>query len=108
MKKTIGQVLLIFILLAFWMTGCSAKGTPIPTAVPPTPTPAATLTPGDTEHKLTVGGLERTYTLHIPPGLDSTKALPVVFFFQGAGAELSLTLTYRFNDTADKNSFLLV
>lgn len=108
MKKTIGQVLLIFTFLAFWMTGCGAKGTPIPTAIPPTPTPAATLTPGDTEHKLTVDGLERTYTLHIPPGLDSTKPLPVIFFFDGFGSSLPVTLTHGFNDTADKNGFLLV
>jgi polyhydroxybutyrate depolymerase len=80
-----------------------------PTAIPPTATPAATLTPGDSTRSLTVGDLERTYLLHIPPGLDRQTPLPVVFVFHGLSQTgETIQIMSGFNQTADQNGFVLI
>lgn len=94
------------------------QATAIPTATiapiatttpPPTETPAPTLQPGDSEHKLTVNGLERTYVLHIPPGLDHLHLAPVVLAFHGLGENpATMELMTGFSDIADQANFLLV
>lgn len=53
---------------------------------------------------------ERTYLLHVPPGLPRDRAVPLVFVFHGgggkaAGMELSLT---HFSSLADREKFLVV
>jgi polyhydroxybutyrate depolymerase len=45
----------------------------------------APITPGDSKRSITVGGLERTYILHIPPGYDGSTPLPLVFVLHGSG-----------------------
>ncbi len=75
----------------------------------PTATPAATLQPGDSERMLTAGGLERTYLLHIPPGLASQHPVPVVFVFHGLSGTAKITqITSGFDVTADLNGFVVV
>jgi len=79
----------------------------------PTNTPAPTIKAGDTEHTLTVGGMERTYQLHIPPGLNKIDPTPLVFVFHGYDPETFYAVTgiqnlSGFNDTADKNGFIIV
>ena len=71
--------------------------------------PTPTLQPGDSERNVMVNDLERSYLLHIPPGLDSVHPIPVVFAFHGADAEPSeMQLLTGFNDIADEAGFLLV
>src|SRR6185503_8004512 len=73
------------------------------------PTAAPTLQPGDSVRNLTVTGLARDYALHIPPGLDSSRALPVVFAFHGyGGSGVNLQNATGFNVTADTGGFLVV
>jgi polyhydroxybutyrate depolymerase len=113
----------IFVILTLGLlmgaTACSpagAKPTPTlaPTATAPaTATPAPTLQPGDSTRTLTVGGSERTYLLHIPPGLDMGHPAPVVFVFHGFDPEAHFAVSdiqniSGFNDIADKNGFLVV
>jgi polyhydroxybutyrate depolymerase len=92
-----------------------ATPTAVPTAIPSSTATiaAATLQPGDLERTLTVNGVERTYLLHIPPGLDSTKPVPVVFAFHGYDIEIYFEISdlqnmTGFNDIADQSGFLLV
>lgn len=40
--------------------------------------------PGDYARQLTVGGLQRTYHVHVPPGYDPGKPMPVVLVLHGA------------------------
>ena len=84
--------------------------TPMPTLTPaPTATPAPTLQPGDSQRTLTVDSLERSYLLHIPPGLDSQQPVPVVFVFPGVGEDgVNIQSMSGFNDVADINSFMVV
>jgi polyhydroxybutyrate depolymerase len=84
-----------------------------PTAVPTATIAAATLQPGDSERTLTVNGVERTYLLHIPPGLDSHRPVPVVFALHGYDNEIHFEVSdlqhmTGFNDIADQSGFLLV
>jgi polyhydroxybutyrate depolymerase len=75
----------------------------------PNPTAAPTIQPGDTERKLTVNDLERSYLLHIPPGLNSQQPLPVVFaFHDGWGTPMGMRSVSGFNDVAYLGNFLVV
>jgi polyhydroxybutyrate depolymerase len=90
-------------------TAAPATAAPAAGAAPkPTITPDPRIQAGDSERKLTAGGLERTYTLHVPPGWDSARAVPVVFVFHGHALSVPDVLTYGFNVIADKNGFLVV
>jgi polyhydroxybutyrate depolymerase len=102
--QTIHILSTIFILAALLGTGACGQA-----ANKATPTPAPTLQPGDSTRSLTVGSLERTYILHIPPGMDSQQPLPVVFaFHSGTIDALSMQQQSGLNDTADQNGFILV
>ena len=84
--------------------------TPLPTITPlPTATPLPTIQPGESTRTLQVGDLERTYILHIPPGLDSQYPVPLVFVFHGFSENaISIQMLSGFNDISDTNTFILV
>ena len=90
----------------------TATETPMPTATP-TPTPLPTLTSGDNEYTMTVSGLERKYLLHIPPGVDGSKPLPILFALPAYDIEVFFEISdmqyvTRLSDISDQNGFLLV
>jgi len=47
--------------------------------------PDASLAAGDYTRTLTIDGGARTYYVHVPPGLSSSSAAPLVFAFHGGG-----------------------
>ncbi len=110
------------LLIAALMIAASACGQSTPTSTPTpaatatpadTATPAPTLQPGETTRNLTVGGLDRSYLLHIPPGLDSQQPVPVVFVFHGYDPEYFYAVNdiqniTGFNGLADSKGFLVV
>ena len=102
---------LLVVLMAGLLTGCASPAAtvaPTVTAVP-TATPAPTMEPGDSERKVMVNEVERTYLLHIPPGLDKDRPVPVVFAFHGLGQEpATMELLTGFNDVANKAGVLVV
>ncbi|HTL71562.1 MAG TPA: PHB depolymerase family esterase [Candidatus Eisenbacteria bacterium] len=55
------------------------------------------------------GGIDRTYLVHPPKGLDRSRAYPVVFVFHGAGgnAENAMRMT-GMNRRADEKRFIAV
>ena len=58
---------------------------------------------------LTVGGLNRTYLVHIPKGYDSTKPEPVVLALYGAAMTGSMMVWFSgLNETSGKNNFIVV
>ncbi len=96
------------ILILALLTSLTACG-PAPAASVPAPTAAPKVQPSDVTRKLTVDGLERSYLLHTPPGLDSSHAVPVLFAFHGSDmAPEDMQLLTGFNEIADKNRFLVV
>jgi polyhydroxybutyrate depolymerase len=96
-----------WILAVLVFSGCARA--PNPTApVPPTAALAATIAPGDSERKLTIGGMERSFLLHVPPDLAADQPLPIVLVFHGfSGYGETMMLTTGFNDLADTYGFLV-
>ena len=62
-----------------------------------------------TSGTLQVGGVDRTYLVHVPPGDSSAKALPLVLALHGSGmtSELMAEVT-GLNAWADKTGFIVV
>jgi polyhydroxybutyrate depolymerase len=100
------------------MVACGQTPVP-PTATPtaiPSPTAivvAATLQPTNEQRTLTVDGVERTYLLHVPPGLDSSQPTPVFFALHGFDTEKFFEITdlqnvAGFEAIADQGGFILV
>ncbi len=52
---------------------------------PASPRQAEALAPGDHALALTVGSLERHYTVHVPPNYDGRRPVPVVIMLHGGG-----------------------
>ena len=104
---------IICALLLISITACgpaAAKPTPTPAF---TPTPAVTLSPAETQHTLTVNGVQRSYLLHIPPGLDASLPQPVVFALHGFDNERFFEVTdlqnmAGFGAISDQSGFILV
>jgi polyhydroxybutyrate depolymerase len=68
-----------------------------------------TVTPQDAQRTLVVGEMERSYFLHIPPGLNSQKAAPLVFVFHGYQENGDYARNYTDLDSiADTNGFIVV
>ena len=99
---TISRVFAFLIMLSLFSVSSCRQAAPTATSAP-------TLQPGDTERKLLVNDLERSYILHIPPGLDMAHPAPLVFAFHGSGEQpAEMELLTGFGEIADKAGFLLV
>jgi polyhydroxybutyrate depolymerase len=62
----------------------------------------------DPKHSLTVGGMERDYLLHVPPGMQSGRAVPLVLAFHGGGARAwSMPGLTHLDELADGEGFLV-
>lgn len=77
------SLFLCALLLAALACGKTAVTPPSPSPETTTKTTAASPPVGDSEHTLTVGGLERSYVLHLPPGYDPSRPAPLVLAFHG-------------------------
>lgn len=81
--------------------------TAVPTAVP-TAIPTVMLQPVDAARTLTVNGLERTYLLHVPSGLNSGQSVPLVFVFHGFEEDNNYARQYTGLDAiAGANGFIV-
>ncbi len=94
-----------------WLTAAaqsnlSATNPPPPAPAPPTPSP---LSPGDHQRKLTVGGLERTYLVHIPKGHDPKAPTAVILALHGAAMNGPLMAQFcGLSETSDRAGFIVV
>lgn len=67
------------------------------------------LTPGDHMYDLDFGDRSRTYILHVPPGYDGKKPVPLVFDLHGFSSNGPQQLGLSgFEQVADKEGFLVV
>ncbi|MCE9527288.1 MAG: prolyl oligopeptidase family serine peptidase [Planctomycetales bacterium] len=70
---------------------------------------ADTLKPGDFRRTVMSGGIERNYLVHVPPGYDGKKPMPVVLIFHGGGSNAAMTVRYTgLNEKGDAAGFLAV
>jgi polyhydroxybutyrate depolymerase len=72
-------------------------------------TPARPHAAGNSTVTLQSGGMDRSYLLHVPPGYDGTKPLPLVFDIHGYTSFASEQLMRsKWDDMADKEGFVLI
>lgn len=70
---------------------------------------SAPIISGDTTRKLAVGNLERSYLVHIPPGYDGTKPMPLVLAFHGGGSNPAQMVHFSgLSEKADRAGFIVV
>jgi polyhydroxybutyrate depolymerase len=63
----------------------------------------------DIDKTIMVDGVERMYSIHLPPAFDSSRKLPVIFAFHGGGGNYKQTVGfYKFNEIADAKGFIMV
>jgi polyhydroxybutyrate depolymerase len=107
-------IILAIIVLAGIVSCVPAAPSPTLTVAPTatvtlTAPPAPTMEPSNVERQVMVNDEERSYLLHIPPGLNSLDPIPVVFAFHGSGQEpATMRLLTGFDEIADKGGFLVV
>jgi polyhydroxybutyrate depolymerase len=101
---------ILFAILVFLLILACGRGT-TPTQPAPVPTGQTepTLQTGDSTRSLVHAGIERTYILHIPPGYDSTRPMPLVLAFHGIGlsAEEMIRIS-GLSEQADISGFIVV
>lgn len=110
---------LLLVLVGISLVSCgSPPATPAPatlasTDAPATATPAPTLgptmEPGDADHSVTVDGQDRSYVLHIPPGVPESAPVPVVIVLHETTYTVSQMRSMTdFDDLADQNGIVLI
>lgn len=89
--------------------GPSITATPIANTAAAGCSPARPHAPGDSTESIESGGLTRQYILHVPPGYDGTKPLPLVFNLHGAGSNASQQAFYSgLPKKADAEGFIVI
>jgi polyhydroxybutyrate depolymerase len=87
-------------------TTTASAGTDTAASCTPPGNGAAT---GTSRRVLPFGGIERTYLLHLPPGYDGTRPIPLVFSFHGHGSSAEAQLSYAdFRPLAARDGFGIV
>jgi hypothetical protein len=109
---TVVTTVLLISMSACSQTAATSTATIAPTATP-TATPAPTLQSGESHRPVKVNGLDRTFLLHIPPGLDSSRPEPVVFALHGFDNKYYFEVTdlqhiTEFGTISDQSGFILV
>jgi polyhydroxybutyrate depolymerase len=67
------------------------------------------LKPGDHPRSIDVDKRTRSYIVHVPPGYDNSKPVPVVLAFHGGGANAENMVQFcGLNEKADKEGFIVV
>lgn len=65
--------------------------------------------PGDSMQTITVGGMQRSYIRHIPPGYDGTTPVPLVFVLHGMGGNAKgMEQLTGMSAKADAEKFIVV
>lgn len=65
-------------------------------------------TPGDYEQTISVDGKDRHYTLHVPPGYDGSKPIPLLVMLHGRGGDgKEFAQRTHMNERADKEGFAI-
>lgn len=69
---------------------------------------AAMLSPGDHRFTLQAGGMTRAYDVHVPPGHDGRKRMPVVFYFHPLLTDKDYLQGVGTRELADAEGFIAV
>lgn len=111
---------LLLLLVGISLVSCAIpSANPTANPIAPTEAPAATATlaptlgpttePGDLDRSVSVNGQDRSYVLHIPPGVAELAPVPVVIIFHDATHTVSQMRSMTdFDDLADQNGIVLI
>ncbi len=111
---------LLVLLVGVSLVSCdSPPATPAPATLASTEDPAATATlaptlgptmePGNSDRSVSVDGEDRSYVLHIPPGVAESAPVPVVILFHEATHTVAQMRSMTdFDDLADQSGIVLV
>lgn len=70
---------------------------------------AAQTTAGLQERTISVGGMQRSYLIHVPPSLDKSRPAPLVLVFHGGGGRAQgVANTTGMHELADQRGFIVV
>lgn len=107
MAKVSSLLCAILVLVAGSIVGCRKLNPP--SSAPSETMPTATYSFGDHYFQINIGGLDRTYSVHVPRGYDGKRSLPVVIVFHGGGGTGKGTMEITGMATkADQAGFLAV
>lgn len=118
--KSFGFVCLSMMILSACKLAPSPTETPLPAVATfpqagETPRPAGdtpevvVFLPGDSTRSLLFEGVVRSYILHIPPGITSSQAVPLVLVFHGIGLDGNEMIRISgFNAQSDLSGFIVV
>jgi polyhydroxybutyrate depolymerase len=86
---------------------CDVTSSATPTEKP-TPLQMVAIQPMDALRTVTVDGRERTYFLHIPPGLNNRQSVALVFVFHGFSGNANSIRTFSgFDAISNANGFIV-
>jgi len=112
MAQTKNRQAFFLLTAAAWLLAGAAACNVVPAATPtlrPTPAQLATVQPLDATRALTVDGMERSYLIHIPPGLNNRQAVALVFVLHGfSGNATETRIATGFDGIANANGFVVV
>jgi polyhydroxybutyrate depolymerase len=123
MPGKIKLVLPLLVVISFLAAGCAGPAATNPASNAVTVTPTSTVTAavsvttpptylaGDHAGSLWWDGQGRTYIVHVPPGADGTKAMPLVICLHGGGGtgeQMEKLTLGGFNTLADRDGFFVV
>jgi para-nitrobenzyl esterase len=98
-----------FLLRLALLTLAAALSAASPAAPDPPSTSTKALPPGDHSLRLQVGGRERHYLVHVPPGYNGQTPVPVVMMLHGGGGTSeAAAIETQWSAKADQAAFLVV
>ena len=107
-RKSFLNYVCLFLLFGLAGVGCGGPvetPTPIPTE---TASPWAPIASGDHTGTLTVGGMQREYILHIPPGYDHARPAALVLAYHGFSLDANEMMRISsLSALADQENFLV-
>lgn len=93
----------LLLLFSLFLQACHSKASP--------PAPNEKLDPrtvlGDHSYSITVGQLQRTYSIYAPSSYDASRPLPVVIYIHGGGGDASAATADGLPAYADSLGFIL-
>jgi polyhydroxybutyrate depolymerase len=105
MVRRVSCVLLVAVAAAATLAACGTTETRSSTRC----ASRHVLPPGTTKHKTVSDGVQRFYSIHVPPEYDGRHRRPVILLFHGIGGKADIVLrATRMQELADKKDIVLV
>jgi polyhydroxybutyrate depolymerase len=104
------QLRIVFLIPCVLLATVLACGGTAATQTPPPAGQTDVLPPArDTEYTMIYAGVERSYVVHVPPGYDAARPVPLALAFHGITLDAyEMIRISGFNDQSDAEGFIVV